>query len=130
MKQEWYWWSQARSNCIYKEKPRPLSFMKISVGQNFVKSWEETYPTKHLCIFVPAPFWHLICINFVRWCRLYSFWCYQAQICNKFSANLALKFKRIMQKQHTLRPRYILRLLKDMGSDICYLLGLDTHKPK
>ena len=26
-------------------------------------------PTKHLCILVPAPFWHHICINFLQWFR-------------------------------------------------------------
>ena len=27
------------------------------------------YPTKHLCILVPAPLWYLICINFLHWCK-------------------------------------------------------------
>ena len=26
------------------------------------------YPTKHLCILVPAPFWYLISIIFLHWC--------------------------------------------------------------
>ena len=25
--------------------------------------------TKHLCILVPAPYLHLICINFLEWCK-------------------------------------------------------------
>ena len=29
--------------------------------------------TKHLCILLPAPFWHHICINFLQRCRLWNF---------------------------------------------------------
>ena len=47
------------------------------------------YPTKHLCILVPLPLWHLICINFLQWCRLCPF---LGQIYFKFGANLSSKF--------------------------------------
>ena len=55
--------------------------------------------TQYLCILVPAPFWNLICINFLQWCRLCTFWCYLRQIFIKFCANLASKLKEIMQKK-------------------------------
>ena len=30
-------------------------------------------PPKHLWFLVPAPFWHLISIDFLQWCRLWTF---------------------------------------------------------
>ena len=41
-------------------------------------------PTKHLCSLVPAPIWHLICINFLQLCK----------ICIKFGSNLESKLKK------------------------------------
>ena len=61
-----------------------------------------SFPTKYLCILVPDPFWHLICINIVQWCRIYIIWWHFGQICIEFSANLASKFKILIQKQHIL----------------------------
>ena len=45
--------------------------------------------TKHLCISVPAPIWHLICINFLQWCRLF----YLGQMWTK-GTNSVSKFKK------------------------------------
>ena len=33
---------------------------------NDIKIYSIYNPTKHLCILVTAPFWHLICINFLQ----------------------------------------------------------------
>ena len=38
----------------------------ILMGMNFSIRITNPYPTKHLCILVPKPFWHLICINFLQ----------------------------------------------------------------
>ena len=46
----------------------------------------KSFPTKHLCILVKAPFWHLICINLEQRCRF--FLCYLGQICIKICAHI------------------------------------------
>ena len=38
------------------------------------------HPTKHLFILLPALFWLIFGINFLQWCRLWTFWCYFGQI--------------------------------------------------
>ena len=40
-----------------------------------------------LCILVQAPFWHLICINFLQWCRVCTFF---GTTLDKFTSNFVL----------------------------------------
>ena len=47
-------------------------------------------------------FWHLICINFLQWCRLCTFLCFLEKNFIKFAADLAPKLIKIMQKQRLL----------------------------
>ena len=68
-----------------------------------VKHWR--YPTKHLCILVPAPFWHLICINFLCGADYALFWCYLGQINIQFGVNLATKFEKIQRKENSLENK-------------------------
>ena len=51
------------------------------------------HPTKHFCILVQAPFGTLFPF------RLCTFFDYLRQICIKFVAELASKFKNLMKKQ-------------------------------
>ena len=76
-------------------KQRHKSALLLSTGYSiycdtnlFFNRNIEKYSTQlnNLCILVAAPFWHLICINFLKWCR---FWCRLAQICITQRANLA-----------------------------------------
>ena len=55
--------------------------------------------TKHLCILVPAPLWHLSCIIFSLVVPILQF--FRAS-CIKFGARLASIFYKLMQKQHLL----------------------------
>ena len=56
-------------------------------------------PLKYLWILMPAHLWHLICTNFLHWCRI----CYSSAICCIiFGANLASRLKEWMQEQYLL----------------------------
>ena len=55
-----------------------LAFPKMDIFNRYID--------KHLCILVPAPLWHRICINFLQCCRLCSFCCYL----DRFDLNLVL----------------------------------------
>ena len=54
--------------------------------------------SNYLCILVPAPFWHLIFIIFLQWCRKLTFLYYLGQICIilLFGTDLASQFIKLM----------------------------------
>ena len=58
--------SQLSNQIIFWQKVRNTQQNKLLI------SWKGN-PTKHLCTLVLAPFWQLICINFLQWCRSYTF---------------------------------------------------------
>ena len=55
------------------------------------------HPTKHLCILVPAPFWHY---QFSAVVQIMNYWCYLGKFSLKSGANLALKFSKILLELH------------------------------
>ena len=69
-----FFYYKERSKEIKTENQKRINVIYTYIDESKnVRALNNINPTKHLRILVPTPFWHVICINFLQWCRLLTF---------------------------------------------------------